>query len=107
LVDHLDERLGGRLVVDLLPTEHARAVDPAVRARPGWTRVVFQRDDGAAANTARTKVAKGRLVAALLARTDLVAEAVTAPALAATLDLGAGWTLSADGDGRLVATYRG
>ncbi|MFU8839984.1 MAG: peroxide stress protein YaaA [Nitriliruptoraceae bacterium] len=107
LADHLDERLAGRAVIDLLPGEHARAVEPALRGRAGWTQVAFERPDGSAANAARTKVAKGRLVAALLARAELAPAAVTAPALAATLDLGAGWTCRAEGDARLVATYRG
>lgn len=107
LADHLGERLADRAVVDLLPGEHARALAASVRERPGWTQVVFQRPDGRAANAARTKVAKGRLVAGLLARPDLAPDAVTAPALAATLDLGAGWTCRAEGGTRLVATYRG
>jgi uncharacterized protein len=107
LADHLGARLADRAVLDLLPGEHTRAIDPILRDRPDWTQVAFQRPDGRAANAARTKVAKGRLVAGLLARTDLTTEAVTAPALAATLDLGAGWTCHAEGQTRLVATYRG
>jgi uncharacterized protein len=107
LADHLDVRLAARPVLDLLPGEHARAIDPALRQRPGWTQVAFLRPDGRAANAARTKVAKGRLVADLLARPDLDHAALTASALAATVALGEGWALTADGDDRLVATYAG
>ena len=107
LVDHLAERLADRPVLDLLPGEHARAIDPALRARPGWTSVAFVRPDGRAANAARTKVAKGRLVAALLGRPALTTDGLVAPALADTVQLGEGWQLTADGDDRLVAVYAG
>jgi hypothetical protein len=107
LTDHLGDRLAGRPVVDLLPGEHARAIAPTVRERPGWTEVAFVGPDGRAANAARTKVAKGRLVAGLLARSGLDAAAMTAPALAARVELGEGWQLTAEGDARLVAVYAG
>lgn len=107
LADHLDARLAGRAVVDLLPGEHARAIAPALRERPGWTQVAFRRPDRRAANAARTKVAKGRLVADLLARPALDAGALTAPALAARVDLGAGWQLTAEDEQQLVAIYVG
>ncbi|MFP4233427.1 MAG: peroxide stress protein YaaA [Nitriliruptoraceae bacterium] len=107
LAEHLATRLADRPVVDLLPAEHARAIDPSLRARGGWTSVVFRRPDGRAANAARTKVAKGVLVAALLAPARLTAAEVTAPALAARIDLGEGWSLKAATEDTLVATYRG
>lgn len=107
LTDHLAPRLAGRAVVDLLPGEHARAIAPAVRERPGWTEVAFLRPDGRAANAARTKVAKGRFVGSLLERSDLDGAALTAPSLAASVTLGEGWSLRADGEERLVATYAG
>lgn len=107
LTDHLGAALAGRPVLDLLPGEHARAVAPSLRERPGWTQVAFVRPHGRAANAARTKVAKGRFVASLLERSDLGGAALTAPALAATVTLGEGWSLQAEGDARLVATYAG
>lgn len=107
LAGHLGELLADRPVLDLLPGEHARAIDPGLTERSGWTSVAFQRPDGRAANAARTKVAKGQLVAALLARPSLDPGELTATALAACVRLGEGWTLAADGDDRLVAVYAG
>lgn len=68
------------------------------------TTVTFRRPDGRAANAARAKVAKGRLVAQLLARPGLLADGVGPGGLASGLQLGQGWSLrSADLD--LLAVY--
>jgi uncharacterized protein len=98
--DHLAAIGRGRRVWDLLPGEHRRALDAAVLDGLDRTEVVFVRPDGRAANAARTKVAKGRFLAALLRegtlRPDEVPEAV---------ELGEGWTLTVDA-GRVTATSR-
>jgi uncharacterized protein len=91
----------GRRVWDLLPGEHARVWDPAVRADLDVVTVRFVRPDGRAANAARTKVCKGRLAAALLAAPDL-----DPGRLSAAVDPGEGWTLAADG-ATVTATYTG
>jgi uncharacterized protein len=101
LATHLAEIAEGRRVWDLLPGEHRRVWDPAVRATLDVTEVAFLRPDGRAANAARTKVAKGRFAAALLARPDL------APGRAVRgVDLGEGWSITAAG-GTVTATYVG
>jgi uncharacterized protein len=90
-----------RAVWDLLPGEHARIWPPASRAGREVHVVRFVRPDGRAANAARTKVAKGRLVA------HLVAAPGTRPGdLVGSVMLGPGWTLAAH-DADLVATYDG
>jgi uncharacterized protein len=100
LAGHLAAVGRGRRVWDLLPAEHRRALDPEVLASLDRTEVRFLRHDGRAANAARTKVAKGRFVAALLA------DATLAPADVGTvLDLGDGWEVAAD-DGRVTAISR-
>jgi uncharacterized protein len=101
LADHLGELGADRRVWDLLPGEHERAIDPDARA--GWdvVDVRFLRPDGRTANAARTKVCKGRLVAALLDDPSL-----TPDGLARTADPGPGWRLAADGGG-VTATYHG
>jgi uncharacterized protein len=91
----------GRRVWDLLPGEHARVWDPAVRADLDVVTVRFLRPDGRAANAARTKVCKGRLAAALLAAPDL-----DPSRLAAEVDPGEGWTLHAE-DGTVTAVFAG
>jgi cytoplasmic iron level regulating protein YaaA (DUF328/UPF0246 family) len=101
LADELT-RLGAQAPVwDLLPGEHRRAVDPAVRDELDVREIRFVRPDGRAANAARTKVAKGRLAAMLLAEPD--ADPAT---LAREADAGEGWQLSADGP-TVTATYSG
>jgi cytoplasmic iron level regulating protein YaaA (DUF328/UPF0246 family) len=101
LADHLRTVATARRVWDLLPAEHRRAWDPAVRADLGVVEVAFLRPDGRPANAARTKVAKGRFVAALLAAPDLVpAEVVGA------VDLGQGWRVTGT-DAAVTATYAG
>jgi uncharacterized protein len=97
----LRELGAGRRVWDLLPGEHARVWDPAVRDDLDVVSVRFLRPDGRAANAARTKVCKGRLAAALLVAPDLD------PARAsAEVDPGEGWTLAADG-ATVTATFTG
>jgi uncharacterized protein len=97
LRDHLAAVGRGRRVWDLLPGEHRRALPGEVLARLDRTEVRFVRPDGRAANAARTKVAKGRFVAALLAGS------ASAPAdLPTALDLGEGWELAA-APGEVVA----
>ena len=67
LTDVLMERARGRLVVDLLPAEHAHAIDLAALA--GVTRVVrarFVAADGSRAVGHEAKSAKGHLARALL-----------------------------------------
>ncbi len=93
----------GRRVWDLLPAEHARVWDLAVRERLAVVTVRFVRPDGRAANAARTKVCKGRLTAALLRAPDL-----DAAGLAREADPGPGWQLRADPDGTgVTATFSG
>ena len=100
------ERLHGHLhdltaevpVWDLLPGEHAVVWPEADRGDQEIRRVRFVRPDGRSAPAARVKIAKGRLVAALLADPDL-----TPPAVADHVDLGATWTLTASAM-ELVAT---
>ena len=93
LAEELARAGAGRRVWDLLPGEHARVWDPAVRADLDVVSVRFVRPDGRAANAARTKVCKGRLTAALLASPDL-----DPAGLARSADPGEGWTLAADPD---------
>lgn len=98
---HLAELGDGRRVWDLLPGEHRRIWRDDVRAALDVVDVRFVRPDGRAANAARTKVAKGRLAAVLLAEPDL-----DPTGLIDRADLDAGWTLSRD-DGGVLATYHG
>jgi uncharacterized protein len=91
----------GRRVWDLLPGEHARVWDRAVRADLDVVGVRFVRPDGRAANPARTKVCKGRLAAALVTQPDL--EPAT---LVDGVDPGQGWTLRSEGDS-VTATFAG
>jgi uncharacterized protein len=100
--EHLVELTAGRTVWDLLPGEHRRIWHPEVRAGVrDLVEVAFVRPDGRPANAARTKVAKGRLVAHLLSDPGL-----TPPAVARTADLGEGWQIAAN-PGEVVATYTG
>lgn len=101
LSDHLAEVAARRRVWDLLPAEHRRVWDPAVRDALEVVEVAFVRPDGRPANAARTKVAKGRLAAGLLAEPALTPEQVPA-----AVDLGDGWTVAGAGDA-LTATYHG
>lgn len=100
LADHLAELGSGRCVWDLLPGEHRRVWDPAVRDGLDVVEVVFVRPDGRPANAARAKVAKGRFAAELLARPRL------RPRDATTIELGEGWKVTAGSD-RVTATYTG
>ena len=100
LTDHLVELTADRRVWDLLPGEHAVIWSSQLRDRQRVT-VRFVRPDGRAANAARTKVAKGRLAAALLR-----APSMTPARAARDVDLGDGWELEASGR-ELTATYRG
>lgn len=99
--DHLAELTADRTVWDLLPAEHRRIWDPRVRAEGTVVDVAFIRPDGRPANAARTKVAKGRLTAHLLARPEL-----TPRGLARTADLGEGWRVAVR-RGDVVATFTG
>ncbi len=100
LRDHLTGLAAGRRVWDLLPGEHRRVWDPAVRgAVHDLVDVAFVRPDGRPANAARTKVAKGRLAAAVIAEPGLGPRDI-----AADVDLGPGWQVEA-GEGRVTATY--
>jgi len=115
--DRLDEELlrigSGTRVWDLLPAEHARMWPPAVRDELDVVKVGFVRPDGRSANAARTKVAKGRLTAYLLAHprttpSGLVRAAASSRGRAAPDGgpLGPGWDVAADGDA-LTATFMG
>jgi len=106
--DRLDEELcrvaGGARVWDLLPGEHARMWPAGVRDDLDVITVRFVRPDGRPANAARTKVAKGRLTAFLLARPG------TTPSGLVRADrdevLGPGWSIDADGKD-VAATFAG
>ncbi len=101
LAAHLAALCSGRRVWDLLPGEHRRIWTAEVRTDLDVVDVRFLRPDGRAANAARTKLAKGRIAAAVLAEPTLD------PAdLADAAALDAGWRLRTDGDG-VVATYHG
>lgn len=107
MADHLAARLAGRQVLDLLPGAHARAVAPGVRAAAEVVQVRFETPAGRAANAARTKVAKGRLVAQLLAAPGAESTDLTPQRLARHLEPGQGWQLEARDAATLVAVYRG
>jgi cytoplasmic iron level regulating protein YaaA (DUF328/UPF0246 family) len=113
--DRLCEELlriaGGSRVWDLLPGEHARMGPVGLRDELDVVGVRFVRPDGRAANAARTKVAKGRLAAHLLATPrstpcGVVRVAAAAAEKGAPGPLGEGWELATD-EGDLVATYVG
>jgi cytoplasmic iron level regulating protein YaaA (DUF328/UPF0246 family) len=106
--DRLDEELcrtaGGKRVWDLLPSEHARMWPAGVRDDLDVVTVRFVRPDGRPANAARTKVAKGRLTALLLA-----APRTTPAGLArasAGEPLGEGWSIGVE-DSVVTATFAG
>lgn len=101
LSDHLAELASGRRVWDLLPGEHRRVWEPSVRAELEVIEIAFVRPDGRPANAARTKVAKGRLAAALIERPELQPRN-----LARAVDLGEGWQLRARGT-EVRATFVG
>ena len=101
LAEHLEELVRGRLVWDLLPGEHARIWDRAVRGRAEVVEILFVRPDGRAANAARTKVCKGRIAAFLIAHPEVEVHGLIAGA-----DPGDGWKLTADGRG-VRATFVG
>ncbi|MEY3019416.1 MAG: peroxide stress protein YaaA [Actinomycetota bacterium] len=99
--EHLTEVCHRARVWDLLPAEHARIWPAGLRDTLDVVTVRFVRPGGGAANAARTKLAKGRIVAHLLARPT------TTPArLARDVELDAGWALRASG-GIVTATFRG
>lgn len=91
--EHLRAIAGDARVWDLLPGEHARMWPRGLREQLDVVTVRFVRPDGRSANAARTKVAKGRLAAWLVARPDADPSGVAAGA-----DAGEGWSLRADGD---------
>lgn len=93
---HLLELARDRIVWDLLPGEHQRIWPPGARDVLDHRPVAFRRPDGRAANAARTKVAKGRLAAWLLAHPAAAHEGST---VAAQAQLGPGWSLGVDGPG--------
>ena len=101
--EHLRLRARDRIVWDLLPGEHERIWPQGARALLDHRPVAFRRPEGGAANAARTKVAKGRLAAWLVANP---AAARDTGAVAAHAQLGPGWSLSPDGPG-LLAVYSG
>jgi uncharacterized protein len=101
LADHLATLGRDARVWDLLPGEHRRVWTPAVRDALDVVDVRFHRPDGRAANAARTKVAKGRLAAAVLAEPTLAPED-----LPTAVDLGEGWKLTAEGP-VVTATFTG
>ena len=107
LTDHLAGQLEGRQVLDLLPGAHARAVGPAVREAAEVVQVSFETPAGRAANAARTKVAKGRLVAQLVAAVDPAHLDLAPGCLVTWLEPGEGWQLEVRGPSTLVAVYRG
>lgn len=100
LADHLATVGRGRRVWDLLPAEHRRALHGAVVDGLDRVEVAFLRPDGRAANAARTKVAKGRFLAALLRDGT-----ITPRGAPDAVDLGEGWELHADA-ARVTATSR-
>lgn len=100
LGEHLAEVCHRARVWDLLPAEHERVWPKGLRATLDVVAVRFVRPGGGAANAARTKLAKGRIVAHLLAR-----PATTPERLARDIVLDAGWTLRASG-GVVTATFR-
>ncbi len=119
--DRLDEELlrvcSGSRVWDLLPAEHARVWPTVVRDALDVVTVRFLRGDGRAANAARTKVAKGRLTAHLLAHPKTTPAGVVRAAERASTrsgtrtpsesgPLGQGWQVTATGD-ELTATFVG
>ncbi len=107
LADHLALQLQGRQVLDLLPGAHARAVAPAVRAAAEVVEVRFETPAGRAANAARTKVAKGRLVAQLVAAEQPATLDLAPGSLAGWLEPGEGWQLGVRDRSTLVAVYLG
>ena len=104
---HLAAHLAGRQVLDLLPAAHARAVAPAVRDGAELIRISFETPTGRAANAARTKVAKGRVVAQLAGTGTTGQLNLTPTRLVTRLDPGAGWQLTVRDAHTLVAVYRG
>lgn len=97
---HLRELLEGRRVWDLLPGEHARLWPAGLRDELGAIVVRFVDGRGRPANAARTKVAKGRLVAHLLARPS-----ATPATLVRSADLGEGWRLARVGTRGIDAVW--
>jgi uncharacterized protein len=97
--DRLDAELcrvaGGARVWDLLPGEHARMWPAGMRDDLDVITVSFVRPDGRPANAARTKVAKGRLAAFLLARPRTTPSGLARAAREEPL--GPGWTIDAAG----------
>lgn len=94
LADEFRELARDRVVWDLLPGEHERVWPVARRGDAQVHRVRFERPDGRAANAARTKLAKGRLVAAMLHRPVFCPqELIEHPHVA----LDEGWQLEVDG----------
>ncbi len=115
MADHLMTQLAGRQVLDLLPAVHGRAVAPEVRTEAAVHTIAFETPDGRAANAARTKVAKGRVVAQLLGPvgpgdptggSDTVID-LSPATLVDRLELGEGWQLSIRDERTLLAVYRG
>ena len=100
LAEHLAEVGAGVRVWDLLPAEHAKVWPKGLRGHLDVVDVRFVRPDGRPANAARTKVAKGRLVAGLLATPDLDPAHLASrrgAAERATRLFGDGWSLDVAG----------
>jgi cytoplasmic iron level regulating protein YaaA (DUF328/UPF0246 family) len=101
--EHLVLRARDRVVWDLLPGEHERIWPRGARDALDHRPVAFRRPGGGAANAARTKVAKGRLAAWLIAHP---AAALDTGVVAEYAHLGPGWTLRPDRRG-LLAVFIG
>jgi uncharacterized protein len=107
LAEELCRACHGARVWDLLPAEHARMWPPGLREDLDVIDVRFVGPDGRPANAARTKVAKGRLTALLLAHPRTTVAGLLR--LAPDEPLGPGWTLAADTDATaavVTATFR-
>ncbi|TVR19641.1 MAG: peroxide stress protein YaaA [Nitriliruptor sp.] len=107
LAADLAGRLAGRQVLDLLPAAHGRAVAPSVRDSAEVVTIVFVSPDGRAANAARTKVAKGRVVAQLAGAGQPARLELAPGSLAGWLEPGEGWQLGVRDRSTLVAVYLG
>ena len=108
LAEHLCGLGAGRRVWDLLPAEHARIWVRDIREELEVVTVRFLTPQGRSANAARTKVAKGRLAAHLMARPDMTPARLARPRKGEG-PLGHGWTLTVDArdPSTLVATFAG
>lgn len=108
LAEHLCSISVGRRVWDLLPAEHARIWVRDLRAELDVVTVRFLTPQGGSANAARTKVAKGRLAAHLIARPDMTPARLARPHKGEG-PLGAGWTCTVEAadPATVIATFAG